>query len=205
MLKVINCIVCIVFLLAFASCKKNLGGADFVSYVLNRDNGLQNKIAVDGFEFCIQYRPYDYIILLETRGNFKGYNLEKRKSDLKGTAWFSLTIRRVDNIITPLRYGISSIEEYNKRLNYYLNEAKYDLWMMYDMDSILPVSYLFENNYHLTPQETMIIGFMLPKGKEFPDKDMQFAYNDRVFKTGIIKSTITEKALNKIPNLVYKN
>jgi len=205
MRKVINCIGIVFLFLSLASCKKNMKAGEYVSYVSKNDNGLRKNTVVDGFEFCMQYRPYDYIILMESKGNFKSYDLEKRSSELKGTAWFSITIKRSDNNSTPLRYGITSIEEYNQRLNYYLNEAKKDIWLVYDNETIHPASYLFENNYNLTPQETIMVGFFLPAGEDYPKKNMQLSYNDQVFKSGIIKATYSEDALRNIPNLVYKN
>ena len=177
--------------------------ADYVSYVHTKESGLIKTTAIDGFEFSMQYKPDDYIILMENKGNLLNENYEKRKSELKGTAWFNISIKRADNNITPLKYGVSSLEEYNTRLNYYLNEAKKDIWLVYGNDTLRPISYLFENNYNLTPQETMIAGFYLPKGEDFPRKNMQLSYNDGVFKTGIIKATYTERSLNSIPELQY--
>jgi hypothetical protein len=205
MQKVISCFIVVIFLFVNSSCKKSLKSGEYVNYVVNNERGLKKVTEVDGFEFSMQYRPYDYIILMESKGDFSNYDFNKRLSCLKGTAWFSISIKRVDNGITPLRYGISSIEEYNLRLNYFLNEAKKDLWLMYDSIKIYPTSYLFENNYSLTPQETMIIGFFLPSGENSPQKTMQLAYNDRIFKNGIIKATYPDKLLKNIPNLIYKN
>jgi hypothetical protein len=205
MRKVISYIVLLSVLIASPSCKKNMKAAEYAGYVGRKENGLRKVMLIDGFEFCMQYRPYDYIMLMESRGDFKGYDMEKRKADLNGTAWFSIAIKRVDNSISPMRYGISSIDEYDKRLNYFLNEAKKDIWLTYNNERLQPSSYLFENNYNLTPQETIMVGFILPAGTVFPERDMQLSYNDQAFKSGIIKATYSQGDLNNIPNLVYKN
>lgn len=189
--------------IACDSCKKSMEPRDYVNYVNNKENGLKKIVPVDGFEFSMQYKPYDYIILLENKGEKANGNIDERKQTLKGTAWFNISIKRQDNSVSPLRFGISSLEEYNTRLNYYLNEAKKDIWLLYGTDTIRPVSYLFENNYNLAPQETIVVGFYLPKGQDHPQEDMQLAFNDQVFKNGIIKAKYTRKAINDIPNLKY--
>ena len=129
--------------------------------------------------------------------------MTKRMEELKGTAWFNISFKRADNGTSPMRYNISSIEEYNQRLNYLLNEAKNDLKLVYDTTILTPVSYVFENNYNLTPQETIIVGFYLPHGEERPNKKMQLSYDDRVFKNGIIKATYSQHSLQNIPGLTY--
>lgn len=203
MQKVISIILFALIFSCCVSCKHSMKAADYVSYVSSKENGLRKISQIDGWEFSMQYRPYDYIMLMENKGDWSHYDLKKRQSDLKGTAWFSIAIKRADNSITPLRYGIASIDEYNSRLNYFLNEAVKDIKLLYNEDTLHPVSYLFENNYNLTPQETMIVGFYLPKGENYPEKTMQLSFTDRVFKNGIIKAEYSDKALNSIPNLVY--
>jgi len=173
----------------------------YVQYVNSADAGLKKSSVVDGFEFDVQYKPHEYIVLLENSGKVTRDAMTKRLVELKGTAWFNIAIKRVDNQKTPLRYGISSLEEYNARLNYFLTEAQGDIWLVYGRDTIRPQSYLFENNYNLTPQETMVVGFALPGGDDHPKKQMQLSYNDRVFKTGIIKANFSETSLKHIPIL----
>lgn len=184
-----------------ASCRHKLATADYVSYVTKKESGLKKIIEIDGFEYSVQYKPHEYIMLMESKGDFSSYNLKKRTADLKGTAWFNISIKRADNHTTPLKYGVSSLDEYNARLQYYLNEASKDIWLLYGSDTILPASYLFENNYNLAPMETMVVGFLLPPGDKYPKKQMQLSYNDIVFKNGIIKAFYTEEALKNIPGL----
>jgi hypothetical protein len=202
-MKVINNVLFVIVLLSCAACKHRMRLADYVSYINNKENGFKKISQIDGWEFCIQYKPYDYIMLMENKGNFKGYDLEKRKAELMGTAWFNISIKRADNGISPLKYGVASIEEYNCRLNYYLNEASKDIKLVYDKRTLQPISYLFENNYNLSPQETIVVGFYLPEGEYYPEKNMRISFVDRVFKNGIINATYSEETLKNAPNLQY--
>ena len=122
---------------------------------------------------------------------------------LKGTAWFNISIKRADGSITPLKYGIANLDEYNQRLNYFLNNAKDDIRLIYDADTLRPSAYLFENNYNLTPQETMVVGFTLPVSEDRPEKAMQLSFTDQVYKNGIIKVMYSREVLNKIPGAIY--
>ena len=186
----------------WVACKKDLKEQEYVSYINDKNNGLKKVIQIDGWEFEMQYRPYDYIALLENKNEVSDSVSKDRIAQLKGTAWFSIMFKRIDNQITPLRYGVSSIDEYNDRLNYYLNHAIADIKLLYGKDTLYPKSYLFENNYNLTPQETMIVGFYLPDGDSYPQKKMRLSFFDRIFKNGIINAQYPASTLNHIPNLV---
>jgi hypothetical protein len=203
MQKVINRISLLLAVLIFISCKQHMQAAGYMNFVNNKENGLKKISAIDGWEFCMLYRPYDYIMLMENKGKMEKGKCDKRMSELQGTAWFNISIKRADNSITPMRYGVSSIEEYNERLHYYLNEAVKDIRLVYDKDTLWPMSYLFENNYNLSPQETMVVGFSLPKGEHFPQKNMRLSFVDRIFKNGIINAEYSGRTLENIPTLTF--
>jgi hypothetical protein len=201
MRKVIKCFIPLL-LSCLVCCKPALKPAEYVRYVTSRDNGLKKAVEADGFEYDMQYRPHDYVVLMETKGQASAQSIKARLAELSGTAWFTISIRRSDNKVTPLRYGITSMEEYNSRLSYLLNEASNSIWLVYGSDTLHPKSYLFENNYNLTPYETMVVGFYLPEGDVSPTKNMQLSYDDRIFKNGIIRATYTEQSLKNIPNII---
>jgi hypothetical protein len=203
MTKTITAIGCVCLVFFVGSCQRKIKPDDYIRYVNDTKNGLRKVIKLDGWEFCMLYRPYNYIMLMENKGNGDNYNVVKRKSELEGTAWFTITLKRMDNSVTPLRYGISSIDEYNVRLNYFLNEASKDIRLLYDKDTLRPVSYLFENNYNLAPQETMIVGFYLPEGKNNPQQNMRLSFVDKIFKTGTIDAEFSKETLKNIPDIVY--
>ncbi len=194
---------CVALMLCCAACRHSLNISEYSKYISDKENGLKKISVIDGWEFCMQYRPYDHILLMENGGKVSGHDLDKRKTELAGTAWFNISIKRTDNSITALKYGIGSLEEYNERLNYYLNEAANDIRLIYGRDTLSPMSYLFENNYNLAPQETIVIGFSLPEGELSPNKNMRLSMVDRVFRNGIINAEFSVETLKKIPALVY--
>jgi len=192
-----------VLALIICSCRHTLDASAYVKYIQDSKNGLKKIMQTDGWEYAIQYKPYDYILLFESKGKMKKDEVAKRKEEMKGTVWFNISFKRIDGSISPMRYNLTSLEEYNVRLNYFLNEAQKEIVLVYGKDTLRPNAYLFENNYNLTPQETIVVGFTLPRNEERPRSDMLLSYNDPLFKNGIIKMNYTQQAISSIPNLIY--
>src|SRR5579872_2878750 len=113
MQKVINIVLVFFLVAACVSCKRALDVSDYVNYVNKKENGLKKAIVVDGFEYSMQYKPYDYIILMENKERYLNADFDTRRNELKGTAWFNISVKRVDCKTTPLRYQLGSREEYN--------------------------------------------------------------------------------------------
>lgn len=188
--------------IAIAGCRGKLKAPEYTRYVLDSRNGLKKVLTVDNWDYTFQYKPYDYISLVES-GEMSDFEIKKRSQNMRGTAWFNISFKRTDGAVSPLRYQLAAKEEYDKRYNYFLNEAHNDLVLVYNRkDTLHPMSYTFENNFNLTPQETMVVGFELPAGVPYAEKEMQLSYIDQVFKNGIIKVTYTKKELSCIPDLV---
>lgn len=208
--KAANYIPVILFAWLACSCNHELKGPEYVKYVQDTKNGLRKQVHTTTLDYQVFYKPYDYIIFQESQGssinptnpiNPTDYN--KRLATLKGTAWFNFSFKMTDGRVSPLRYGVSDLDEYNQRLDYYLNKAVNDIRLIYGADTLRPMSYEFETNYNLTPQETIVVGFDLKNNSLKPDKDLQFVYHDNVFQNGIIKALFPKNIFNNIPRLIY--
>jgi hypothetical protein len=192
-----------VIALSCNSCRRSARVSEYVTYINDSRNGLKKAVVIDGWEYDFLYRPNEYVALVENNGIARREALEKRNGDLKGTVSFNISLKRKDNSVSPLRYEVTSIEQYNDRLTYYLTSASKDIRLIYGTDTLAPSNYIFENNYNLTPQQTMVLAFNLPKGEVKPTKDMRISITDRVFKNGIINAEYPIATLNQIPSLVY--
>lgn len=200
-IKVLVILLCAIFVF---SCKRGLNSVAYIQYIQDKENGLKKTVSVGEWEYLVQYKPHDYIILLENRGNVKSFDIKKRKADLKGTAWFNISFRVSDGRVSPMRYNLASREEYDTRLNYFLSRAQSNIRLIYNKrDTLFPVGYLFENNYNLAPQETIVVGFELPEKGDQTVKDMLLCYHDEIFKNGIIKVAYRGDDVQRIPNLIY--
>lgn len=183
----------ILFCMLISACHGTLQDADYIKYVEDTDNGFNNEVVVDQWQYNIQYKPYRYVLIKEhLKAGTKEY--EARLKQLEHTVLYNISLRRRDTEVDPLKYGVADLEEYNRRLDYFLNYAREDITLEYDGKKIMPNSYLFENNYSLTPKQTMVVGFVLPDDA-YPGRDMSLSYNDRVFKTGIIRAALSKQKL----------
>jgi hypothetical protein len=180
-----------IFLMLFLwGCREH---QDNVKYAEDPDNGLKKEVTVGEMIYTIQYKPAGFILEKE---HLDSAATRERANQLKGMLWFNISFSINGYGQSPLRYKISSIDEYTERQNYYLNQAPADIYLLYGNDSLLVESYWFENNQNLAPFETMVVGFRLPSSDSIPKYDLKLSFYDRVFKNGIIKSVIKKEDIN---------
>ncbi|MBS1780258.1 MAG: hypothetical protein JST70_13080 [Bacteroidetes bacterium] len=188
--------------LLFCSCgTKEYAPKNYVSFVESPANGLCRKLSISGWEYDMQYRPYDYTVLQESRNGMSDSMKKIRFDQLKGTAWFSIRFRKENSDQSPLRVGVHSLDEYQQRYVYYMSQAMNDITLIYGQDTLHPMSYVFETSYNVAPFETMIVGFDLKNGNKGPEENMQLILLDRVFKNGIIKASFEKSSLKELNNI----
>lgn len=103
--------------------------------------------------------------------------------------WYTMRISTYESAQSPLRYGISSYDEYNKRVQYLTFQAQRDFYIECDEKKIMPDVYVFENNYNVTNFESVLMSFPFD---EYSEKcnECFLVFNDRVFQNGYIKFNI---------------
>jgi hypothetical protein len=201
-MKTINNCLFLLLLVGIMSCgKKSLSPAAYQQYMETEDNGFRKNIVTGDWQFQVQYRPAEMILSKEATSLKDNAAIEQRKKQLEGTAWFNITIKHRNSQQSPLKYNVAGLDEYNSRMNYFLNEAAKDLTLQYGNEVLHPMSYWFETNYNLTPDETMVVAFTLPGNAKKPEKDMVLSYYDRVFTNGIIKATFPASLVKNTPEL----
>ncbi len=204
MKKVVSRSLFLLILGTLCSCRKELKAPEYVKYLQDERYGFRKVVKIEGWEYAFQYKPAEMIMLIESKGVKNDSIKNKRMKELEGTAWFNISFRLSSGKVSSMRYNLSSIEDYDKRYDYFLNHAKKHIRLVYGgTDTLFPMSYLFENNYNLTPQETMIVGFRLPGEMRTPEQNMQLIYEDEIFGNGIIKALFKKSDLKRIPELIY--
>lgn len=196
----IDCISILFFVFVLASCNKSsLDKNEYTNYVEDTGNGLKKELKINGWEYLIQYKPINYLLCKENQSLSSA-----RAKNLQGTLWFTVQFRYTKANVPALKIDVQSLDEYNQRLNYYLNQAQGDIEIEYGGAVLYPISYLFETNYGLTPHETMVVGFALPNEATDIKHDVVFKFHDKIFKNGIIKTSIALSDIKKIPQLNFK-
>lgn len=162
------------------------------AYARSEKSGWVKSMGVGGVNYSVSYRHPALIAVMEEEPQ---ETKQRRDSLLKTTYWFNIDISVEGYEQSPLRYQLSSLDEYNSRLDYYLNSAANDVWLLDGSDTIRPSSYWFENNHNLVGKETIVVGFDNAGTKS---KHIQLAFNDRLFRSGIIKANFLKEDLDKI-------
>ncbi len=200
MKKGFDIVLILFFILSVASCNKSsLTRDEYTKYVENKDNGLKKELDINGWEYVIQYKPVNYLLCKENQSLSSA-----RAKNLQGTLWFTIQFRYTKANVPALKIDVTSLDEYNQRLNYYLNEAQKDIEIEYGSAILYPISYLFETNYGLTPHETLVLGFSLPQSETTITHDIVLKFHDKIFRNGIIKARINLDDMKKIPQLNSK-
>lgn len=187
------------FLVMLAACGQpaSLEPRDWVRYVENEDNGFKRTITTKDYTYIFQYKPAELVALKEAiseRGTLK-----KRIAELSNTVWFNVSIKSNNSQVNPLKNKVSSMGEYNERLNFYLYSAEKYFSFKYAGMETEKVGYFFENNYGLTPMDVMIIGFKIPD--KTPTSDMILEFDDQYNDNRLLKVNIAKNDLLKIPSL----
>ena len=133
--------------LSFTACKQEEFTIDeLVKFSEDDKNGMRKSITLAGVDYVTQYRPAALIINAEGGPD----SIEaKRLQLLNEMYWFNIDISIDGFNQSPMRYMLTSLEEYNARLDYFLNNAQRDIWILNNNDTIYPTSYWFENNHNL--------------------------------------------------------
>lgn len=170
---------------------EKFSAAELDAYAGTDESGWVQRKSYNGINYVIKYRPASLITLHEEEPDSARV---KREEALNKMYRFNIDILVEGSGQSPLRYGISGLEEYNARLDYFLNQASKDIWLIDGNDTLRPAAYWFENNHNLTSHETIVLNF---DNTHIKSKEIQLAFNDRLFRNGIIKASFRKNDLDK--------
>ncbi|MBL7705489.1 MAG: hypothetical protein JNM21_08050 [Taibaiella sp.] len=176
---------------------QEFSAAELDAYAGSEASGWVQRKSYNGINYVIKYRPVSLIALHEEESDSAR---AKRQEALKKMYRFNIDIQVEGSGQSPLRHGISGLEEYNARLDYFLNQASKDIWLIDGNDTLRPAAYWFENNHNLTSHETIVLNF---DNTQIKNKEIQLAFNDRLFRNGIIKASFQKNDLDKKIALTY--
>jgi hypothetical protein len=173
----------------------------YVDWIRNEGNGLNVKKRIGQFEFTLQYKPVDYVILDQFKNDSINKtlvdSLSKNYDDMQ---YYTLRIK-ADDANELMRSGISDESEYDSRLEYFLSEAQDDMMLVENGDTLPCELYHFERNYNLAPMNDIVLGFAKTKFSDTSDKT--FIYEDQVLDTGPVELTIQASDIKRIPSICY--
>jgi len=201
MIKVSKAVLLFALLGIITSCTSNevLTGDAYIAFMEKEGNGFRKKVTTGDYAYTFQYKSTDYILLKEQKAGLPAAQLQKRATQLDSTVWFNVMIN-TGNSINPLKANATDLNEYNKRVEYFLSSAAKNFTLSYGgQEEMRCIGYFFENNYGLTPMDIMIVGFHIPDKK--PVQDVQLEYNDELFNYGPVRIAIAAEKFTSIPQI----
>lgn len=193
----------LLLLLFLGACKKSLPPAQYVQWVNGEKNGLLIKQATDAYEVTLQYRPAEYMALMETRDRVTEKGFASVLSNYSNAAYFALKIKKLNGIGDPLQSQEKGKAEYYSRLRYFSEEIKNDVYLLSEGDTLKCQLSHLERTYKLTPYTNMLLAFDLEEKPKEKNKKLVFIYDDKALGLGKQTFEIEKSALEQIPNIKF--
>lgn len=173
----------------------------YANWIQNPTNGLHLVKEMKGLEFSMQYKPLDYIVVMEEKQTaLKQAFVESRKSEIgNDTYYFNFRITSKESN-SPLDWGTSDEMAYSERLAYCTFGMQQDLKMIEGTDTLACALFQFVRNYDIAPYLDFVIGFERKNTQE-TTVDKTIIFEDRTFGIGTIKFLLENNSLKNIPLL----
>lgn len=193
----------LVILLALLSCNRpgKLSAADYLSYLENPEHDFCRKVVVGNYEYTIQLAPAEYMVCKETEQSDSSKRLmAARLKELEGTIFFLIKIGSTEE--SRIQQGGKRMSEeqinVNDKVSYYDQLAVKDISLEKGEKLIYPSTYVFENNYDLSPYNTIVVGFEAGK-----TENLTLTFNDRYTGVPAIRASFSKEQLTKLPRLTF--
>ncbi|MFI5140711.1 MAG: hypothetical protein ACHQII_00015 [Bacteroidia bacterium] len=184
---------------ASAGIMEELNPTAYVQWCEDPAHGLQKNKEIEDLTYSLFYKPAEFIVTQEEQTDHVSAQVLKKKMDeLDGLDYYDFKIQLTNDEGELLKHKLSSVSEYQDRLNYFSFNMQQDIKMIEGIDTVSCALFHFERAYDVAPYAIFLLGF--PKsGKDLTSKT--FFYQDNVFHKGIIKFTFTKDELTSLPKL----
>lgn len=189
------------FGILFSACiHRELGPAEYMSWVKNGGNGLRVTKEVGKHTFVLQYKPCEYEALLHAKSTaITQQELTAAVKPLKQMQYFTFCIQSSDKKDPAGSVAIDEAD-YNQRLNYLMFDMQQDFSLIDGADTLPCVFYHYERNYNLSADNNILLGFEMPaRDKSLHDKTV--IYDDHLLDSGPVLLTVKAKNIESIPSL----
>jgi hypothetical protein len=187
----------------FSCTPSELTRDEYIKFIEDESNGLKVSEAIGEFVFIVQYKPADYMALLEQRtAEIDKVQFLKTKEELSNLEQFNITIESKSGKAEMLKTDIRNDQEYFRRIEYFTMEAEKDFKLITGYDTVSCGLYHFERSYDITPYSKIVLGFekKISESKE----DRLISFNESILGIGNINFRIKNKDIKNIPQLVLQ-
>lgn len=178
-----------IFLIVLISCGRSSLGSE--AYIAWCDKNLIYDKTIESTKFSVKVYSDDYRIAKQLTTE-----KEVNQMDYK-TVYLHFKIQNAGGEEALL--GSYNTEDFNKNINYFIEQAKQDFTLVVGADSLNPSLYHFERTYSMTNYIMLDMSFELPKKQ--PLKNCEIIYRDQKLNSGRVIIGLPNLNSDIIPNL----
>lgn len=135
------------------SCSGNMSKDEYSRWIKDYDNGLHVKTTEGDFVYDVQYVPAEW-------KNFQTVSYAGSSADsTDGLQYYMLTIGSTTEGTDLVDFGISSLEEKQRKLYYFSYLFQNDITLIEGDESLPCVLYHFEKDASMRKSRTFVLGF----------------------------------------------
>ena len=187
--------------LLFTSCEKDtLPAAGYVQWVENEDNGLRISKQMGDYKLTVQYKPLDYVVLMEEKTEkLAALLLKQRTAQLDQMQYFSL---RLQSAIPGANVSDLALidNDHASVINYFTFGMQENIYLVEGKDTLSCKLFQFERTYDLAPYVDFVLAFDQPADKQPSDK--VFVFNDTKLGIGPVRFQVSNNTISAIPHLI---
>jgi hypothetical protein len=202
-MRILKLIFPVLIICMLTSCKKKeLECNEFIRWIENEDNGLRVTKKIDDYNFTLQYKPFEYIFLLENKSLKPSLvDFNARKNEMGGMQYYTLRISS-ESTRELMNVGNQQETDYYGKLEYFTSFMNDDICLVQNGDTLPCLLFHFERNYGLSPNNDFVLGFE-SGAKQVEGGERTIIYNDQVLGTGKVKFSISNQDINYAPKLHF--
>jgi hypothetical protein len=175
-----------------------LSPVEYAAWVENKENGLKVEKTISDFTYTLQYKPLEYVALLELKKQeVSKAELKNTMEQFSGLQYYTFQIS-ADTQDELLKMNLSEKNEYYSRIQYFSFDMQKDLKLIDGKDTLDCALFHFERVYGIAPFARFVIGFPTTNGTN----DKTLFYDEKIFGSGKVYLTIQAKNNNQLPAVI---
>lgn len=194
------------FIAATTSCNSSLPVADYLKWVELPENGLHQVKTFGGIDFSIQYKPLEYVLILESdRSTITKTAVAEKQQQRKGMEYYTIRIGKNNKSGDVLLANTTGDNDYYKRVDYYSFAFQNAIYRVQHNDTLPCTLFAFVPNYGIAPYVDFAIGFdVSDTAHRANDEDITIHITDDIFNNGTLKFRFNQSDIKRIPKLLTR-
>lgn len=177
---------------------EKLAPMEYAAWVEDKNNGLKVEKTIEEFTYTLQYKPTEYVALMELKkDSVRSLELNKKMEEYDGLQYYTFRIS-TDSRMELLKKNLKEGNDYYGRIQYFSFDMQKDLKLIDGKDTLDCVLFHFERVYGLAPYATFVLGFPPTEGTN----NKTLFYDEQIFGAGKIYLTVQSKNCKKLPSVI---